>query len=250
MVYLNKSFEKMTPRQIKLLHAIIDDFINSATAVGSLTLAHRYNLGVSPATIRNEMSDLVELGYLEKPHSSSGRIPTNMAYRFFIDEIMHELEDLETALSANIYEELFQNRFDFDTLIYQALAHLTSQAQNTAFILLENRIYYSGLSYLADNPEFFHHKDISTILNIIENKNLLRKILSTSRSQKPIKILIGEDTGIEGLENCAFVFSKINLHGEKNGYLCVFGPTRMNYPKIIPLVDFFSHSLNQVISGW
>jgi len=85
----------MTPRQVKLLHAIIDDFINNATAVGSLSLTHRYNLGVSPATIRNEMSDLVEQGYLEKPHSSSGRIPTNMAYRYFIREILRELDDLE-----------------------------------------------------------------------------------------------------------------------------------------------------------
>ncbi len=240
----------MTPRQIKLLHAIIDDFINSATAVGSLTLAHRYDLGVSPATIRNEMSDLVELGYLEKPHTSSGRIPTNMAYRFFIEEIMHELDEIETKITANIYEELYQNRFDFDNLIYQTLRYLTNLAQNTAFILLENRVYYAGLSYLADNPEFFHHKDISLILGILENRHLLKKILLSSRSQKSVKILIGEDTQIKGLEKCTFVFSNIRMHGDRNGYLCVFGPTRMNYPKVIPLLDFFSHTLNKVISGW
>jgi len=62
--------------------------------------------------------------------------------------------------------------------------------------------------------------------------------------------MIGEDSGIDGLDDIAFVFSDINLHGNKKGYLAVLGPTRLNYPKVIPLVDFFSHSLNQVISGW
>lgn len=240
----------MTPRQVKLLHAIIDDFINNATAVGSLSLTHRYNLGVSPATIRNEMSDLVEQGYLEKPHSSSGRIPTNMAYRYFIREILRELDDLEHTLTANIYEELYQHRFDFDDLIYQALDHLSTQTKNTAIVLLENRIYYSGLSYLVDNPEFSDSRSLSLLLTILENKPLLNKIFNRAKSKNSVKIMIGEDSGIEGLEDIAFVFSDINLHGNKKGYLAVLGPTRLNYPKVIPLVDFFSHSLNQVISGW
>ncbi|HRO65059.1 MAG TPA: hypothetical protein PKU78_02460 [Candidatus Dojkabacteria bacterium] len=240
----------MTPRQVKLLHAIIDDFINNATAVGSLSLTHRYNLGVSPATIRNEMSDLVEQGYLEKPHSSSGRIPTNMAYRYFIREILRELDDLEHTLTANIYEELYQHRFDFDDLIYQALNHLSTQTKNTAIVLLENRIYYSGLSYLVDNPEFSDSRSLSLLLTILENKPLLNKIFNRAKSKNSVKIMIGEDSGIDGHEDIAFVFSDINLHGNKKGYLAVLGPTRLNYPKVIPLVDFFSHSLNQVISGW
>jgi heat-inducible transcriptional repressor len=240
----------MTPRQVKLLHAIIDDFINNATAVGSLSLTHRYNLGVSPATIRNEMSDLVEQGYLEKPHSSSGRIPTNMAYRYFIREILRELDDLEHTLTANIYEELFQHRFDFDDLIYQALEHLSLQTKNTAIVLLENRVYYSGLSYLADNPEFSESKSLGLLLSILENKPMLNKIFERAKSRNNVKIIIGEDSGIEGLKDFAFVFSEINLHGNKKGYLSICGPTRLNYPRVIPLIDFFSHSLNQVISGW
>lgn len=240
----------MTPRQVKLLHAIIDDFINNATAVGSLSLTHRYNLGVSPATIRNEMSDLVEQGYLEKPHSSSGRIPTNMAYRYFIQEILQDLDDLEHTLTANIYEELFQHRFDFDNLIYQTLNYLSSQTKNTSLVLLENRIYYSGLSYLVENPEFSESKSLGVLLTIIEDRQLMYKIFQKARSKNAIKIIIGEDSELKGLENTSFVFSEINLHGDKTGYLAICGPTRLNYPKVIPLVDFFAHSLNQVISGW
>lgn len=240
----------MTPRQVKLLHAIIDDFINNATAVGSLSLTHRYNLGVSPATIRNEMADLMEQGYLEKPHSSSGRIPTNMAYRFFISEILGELDDIEQSLTANIYEELFQHRFDFDDLVYQALNHLSNQTKNTSLVLLNNRIYYSGLSYLVHNPEFAKEESMELLLNILENKSLLKTIFSKAKSRNSVKIMIGEDSGIDGLESIAFVFSNIHLHGGKDGYLALCGPTRLNYPKVIPLVNFFAHSLNQVISGW
>ena len=240
----------MTPRQVKLLHAIIDEFINNATAVGSLTLTHRYNLGVSPATIRNEMADLVEQGYLEKPHSSSGRIPTNLAYRYFITEILSELNEIETHLTANLYEELFQSRFDFDQLIYQTLDHLSKQTKNTSIILLQNRIYYSGLSYLSNSPEYMDIEKLGKILDILENKTLLRSMYQRAKGKNDIKILIGEDLGVEGLEDSAFVFSEIILHGGQKGHLAVFGPTRMNYPKIIPLVDFFSSTLNQVISGW
>lgn len=251
MLYLQHIiFINMTPRQVKLLHAIIDDFINNATAVGSLSLTHRYNLGVSPATIRNEMSDLVEQGYLEKPHSSSGRIPTNMAYRYFIQEILQDLDDLEHTLTANIYEELFQHRFDFDNLIYQTLNYLSSQTKNTSLVLLENRIYYSGLSYLVENPEFSESKSLGVLLTIIEDRQLMYKIFQKARSKNAIKIIIGEDSELKGLENTSFVFSEINLHGDKTGYLAICGPTRLNYPKVIPLVDFFAHSLNQVISGW
>ena len=236
----------MTPRQVKLLHAIIDDFINSATAVGSLSLTHRYNLGVSPATIRNEMSDLVDQGYLEKPHSSSGRIPTNMAYRYFIHEILHELDDLEHTLTANIYEELFQHRFDFDDLIYQALSHLSSQTKNTALVLLENRIYYSGLSYLANNPEFSESKSMGLLLSILENKQLLNKVFQRAKSTNNVKIIIGEDSGIEGLKDVAFVFSEINLHGDKKGFLAICGPTRLNYPRAVSYTHLFLTMKNYI----
>jgi len=153
-------------------------------------------------------------------------------------------------LTANIYEELYQHRFDFDDLIYQALNHLSTQTKNTAIVLLENRVYYSGLSYLVDNPEFSDSRSLSLLLTILENKPLLNKIFNRAKSKNSVKIMIGEDSGIDGLEDIAFVFSDINLHGNKKGYLAVLGPTRLNYPKVIPLVDFFSHSLNQVISGW
>ena len=75
-------------RKIKVLCAVIDSYIREAEPVGSRTISKEYNLGISSATIRNEMSDLEELGYLSKPHISSGRVPSDKAYRFYVNNII------------------------------------------------------------------------------------------------------------------------------------------------------------------
>lgn len=75
-------------RQKAILQAIVDDYINTAEPVGSRTIAKNYNLGLSSATIRNEMADLEELGYLVSPHTSAGRIPSDLGYRFYVNELM------------------------------------------------------------------------------------------------------------------------------------------------------------------
>ena len=101
----------MDERKKKVLHAIIDDYIANAEPVGSRAVAKKYGLGVSPATIRNEMSDLEELGFIEQPHTSAGRVPSDKGYRYFVDHLMSReaLTALETdavrrALSVQMAE--------------------------------------------------------------------------------------------------------------------------------------------------
>ncbi len=79
---------EMDSRKIKILQAIIDSYINTAEPVGSRTIAKKYNMGISSATIRNEMADLEDMGYLEQLHSSSGRKPSNKGYRLYVDKLM------------------------------------------------------------------------------------------------------------------------------------------------------------------
>ena len=75
-------------RKIRILEAIINDYINTGEPVGSRTIAKRYDLGVGSATIRNEMSDLEDMGYLEQPHTSAGRVPSSKGYRLYVDNLM------------------------------------------------------------------------------------------------------------------------------------------------------------------
>lgn len=240
----------MTPRQSKLLKAIIDEFIHSAEAVGSVNLANKYRLGVSPATIRNEMADLVRQGYLEKPHSSSGRVPTTMGFKYFIDKLLQELDELDVESSHTIKETLFQTRFNTDQLIYQALNVLAEQSNNLALAILPDRVYYSGLSQFVGMPDYVNRSEVSDILRIVEDFSVLNGLFSKYRGDNKIRILIGEDTGHGSLANTALIFSPIKMHGNATGYLALLGPNRMNYARNIPLVDFIADSLNEVISGW
>lgn len=100
---------KLNDRKIKILEAIITDYIATAEPVGSRTIARKYDLGISPATIRNEMSDLEEMGLIEQPHTSAGRIPSQTGYRMYVDNMMHsreltsdEVEFLKNAISFNV----------------------------------------------------------------------------------------------------------------------------------------------------
>ena len=77
-------------RKIKILEAIINDYINTGEPVGSRTIAKKYDLGVGSATIRNEMSDLEDMGYLEQPQTSAGRVPSSKGYRLYVDNLMKQ----------------------------------------------------------------------------------------------------------------------------------------------------------------
>lgn len=121
-------------RKIRILQAIVNDYINTAEPVGSRTIAKKYNLGVSSATIRNEMSDLEEMGYLEQLHSSSGRIPSNKGYRLYVDELMQiptlTPEELYIIKSQIIDAALFE----VDNIIKQAINLLSQLTKLTSMV--------------------------------------------------------------------------------------------------------------------
>lgn len=124
----------LTERKLKILQAIIADFVRTAEPVGSRTISRNYELGISPATIRNEMSDLEEMGYLTHPHTSSGRVPSEKAYRLYVNELMGKKE-LSESEKMVIAQKLYQNVTELDNLIERA-AHVLSEITNlTAFAL-------------------------------------------------------------------------------------------------------------------
>ena len=124
----------LSERKLKILQAIIADFIRTAEPVGSRTISKNYELGVSPATIRNEMSDLEEMGYLTHPHTSSGRVPSEKAYRLYVNEMMKKRELTEEEKDA-IAAQLHSNVSELETIVQRA-AHILSEITNlTAFAM-------------------------------------------------------------------------------------------------------------------
>ena len=103
----------LTERQIELLQAIIDDYITTAEPVGSVEIVKSHNLRCSPATVRNEMAKLIDMGFLEMLHPSSGRVPTKMAYKFYIQDLMQE-EELPVLQEVALKQRLWSNRFEVE----------------------------------------------------------------------------------------------------------------------------------------
>lgn len=123
-------------RKLKVLYAIINSYVLTAEPVGSRTISKQYNLGVSSATIRNEMSDLEELGYLNKPHSSAGRVPSDKAYRLYVDSLLKAQNPiLDQTRKNEIKNILSKDSFEIDKLIQNSAKVLSSITSYTALAI-------------------------------------------------------------------------------------------------------------------
>jgi len=125
---------ELDERKMKLLKAIVDDYIDTATPVASRALSKRHDFGLSSATIRNEMSDLEEMGYLEQRHTSAGRIPSEKAYRLYVDSLMH-LPKL-SGKEIGVMRSYFKERMDeIEDVVKQTARALSSLSDYTAVVL-------------------------------------------------------------------------------------------------------------------
>lgn len=118
-------------RKIKVLQAIIHSYITTAEPIGSRTISKQYNLGVSSATIRNEMSDLEDLGYLSQPYTSAGRIPSDKAYRLYVDNLMKDAK-VDNEMKTNIKQKLYQEIGEVDQLIQKSAKILSGVTKYTS----------------------------------------------------------------------------------------------------------------------
>jgi heat-inducible transcriptional repressor len=116
----------LTERQIQIIKTIVEEFTETAEAVGSVTLENKYRLGVSPATLRNEMAVLEEKGFLSQPHTSAGRVPTPMAIKFYVNELMKE-KDLSVAEEVNVKSRVWDHRYNRDDLLREATKVLSER---------------------------------------------------------------------------------------------------------------------------
>jgi len=238
----------ITERQRQLLLSIIKEFINTAEAVGSISLQNKYNLKVSPATIRNEMADLVLMGYLFQKHNSSGRIPTTKGWRYFIEELNQKsLKEIDTATKTKIKTELSKIKFSKEDLIRQAIHFLSMLSENAAIALIGKDIFYAGLSSIVNIPEFRETDNLQRILNLLEDYYKLSEILNRGNKDEDINILIGEETEMSEFRDYAVIFAEIKVLGDQKGYIAVIGPNRMKYDQIIPSIKYISDTIRNLL---
>ncbi|KIL38279.1 HrcA family transcriptional regulator [Gordoniibacillus kamchatkensis] len=339
----------LSERQRMILSAIVDDYIRSAEPIGSRSISKRGNVGFSPATIRNEMSDLEEMGFLEQPHTSAGRIPSQKGYRYYVDHLIqhgtltpHELNVIKLFFAEKIdrMEQVIQHvasvlssLTNYTSIVVgpevlsttlkhiqlvplnesQAVAIIvtnTGQVENKTFTIPEglsmaelekvvnilnarlqgvpllqfrtklfsevaselsryasghdkllrelekvvnkdeeNRIFLSGTTNMLTQPEFRDVDKVKSLLDLLEAPPSLIRLVASSH-QGGIQVRIGSENSMEAVNDCSLITATYSIGDQFLGTIGVLGPTRMEYAKVMSLLDHVSKNLAVVLGRW
>lgn len=337
----------MDARKQQVLLALITDYISTGEAVGSRTIARKYKMGVSPATIRNEMSDLEEMGFIKQPHTSAGRIPSQEGYRYYVDFLMkphsltqeeeslikrgydnkvrdvgqvihrtsnllsqitsyaavvqtprlgaavfkhiqlvlmdmgramvilvmntgtvqhklievpesitqedlltisgvlnaklqgHTLDSIRLTLIKEIYFELSKHRNVLDLAMHLVQESLTMEK--------EEKIYLGGVFNFLNQPEFHNAEKVKTLLSLLEQEEMLSSLLERTVEKNGITVRIGMEISSEEIQDCSLVISRYHVEGGPRGTMGVIGPTRMDYGRVVSIVECMTRNLTETL---
>ena len=234
----------MTPRQEKILQAVIEQYAEVASPVGSSLLARAFK--VSSATIRTEMAELERLGYIYQPHTSAGRIPTDKGYRFYVNQLsVSNIENqprerrAERALTARagdggVPEHTIRNTVD-------TLVELT---HNLGMATIGDKLYMSGLSNLFGQPEFIHPDQVQEVARLLDN---LEPWLYEVAPNEPLSVYIGRENPIGRGAGCSLIISRFRSPFSDRSYIGVLGSTRQSYREVMGLVGQAGRTLEDTL---
>lgn len=221
----------MTDRQSKILAAIVEQYAEVASPVGSQLLARAFD--VSSATVRADMAELERQGYISQPHTSAGRIPTDKGYRYYVNNL-NEHEEVaserraERALSARVHDAGLPER-----TIRNAVDTLVELTDNLALGTIGDQLYMAGLSHLFGQPEFMHPGQVQEVARLLDN---LQPWLREAAPNQPLNVFIGRENPIGGSSGCTLIISKFRSPYSDSSYIGVVGPTRQSYRNVMGLV--------------
>lgn len=338
----------LSERQKMILSAIVDDYIRSAEPVGSRSISKRGDVAFSPATIRNEMSDLEELGFLEQPHTSAGRIPSEKGYRYYVDHLIGQGK--LTKPDFNLLKSFFAERLQEVEQVIQQVATVLSSLTNYTSIVLgpevfnttlkllqvvplnessavaiivtstgqvenkvfqipqgirmdeiekfvhilntrlagvpllhlrskmyteisdelkkhvsgyedllkvfenvvvndkEDRIFLSGATNLLIQPEFKDVEKVKSFLDVLDETPTLIKLIGSA--QEGLQVRIGSENTLAAINNCSLITATYAVDGKTLGTIGILGPTRMEYGKVIGLLNHFSQDMALLMQRW
>ncbi len=246
---------EITKRQKEILFAVIEEYAETASPVGSITLAKLFQ--VSSATIRSEMSKLEQMGLITQPYTSAGRIPTDAGYRLYVNTLTEQQELLERqnmkllesgnnspkrnihALKVRISA---QERADY--AIRAAVDMLAELTGNLGLGTIGNQLYLSGISRLFAQPEFLDNSRIQSVAHLLDN---LEPWLREAMPGEPLNIFIGHENPIGKSSDVSLIISKFSSPYSDTSYVGVLGPTRQNYAETMSLVRHAGNILEQTL---
>ena len=240
---------KITERQRQILCQIIEEYAETASPVGSVTMAKLF--GVSPATVRAEMARLETLGLIAQPHTSAGRVPTDAGYRFYVNSLENKHEDsnseeadlgLDRGMHALVRRVSSQSQAD--AAIRGAVDILVELTGNLGLATIGGQLYLSGISQLFLQPEFVDTGRVRAVAKLLDN---LEPWLRETAPGEPLNIFIGHENPIGKNSEVSLVISKFRSPFSDRSYIGVLGSTRQNYQKVMSLVKYAGNMLEEIL---
>ncbi|MCP6718541.1 MAG: hypothetical protein KJI70_03350 [Patescibacteria group bacterium] len=231
-------------RQKLILDAIVKEYIHSVLPISSKLLEKKYDFDICPATIRNDMQKLTELGYLYQPHTSAGRVPTDKAYRFFVNRLFeNDIEEFDNVLEIkNVIEKQSEDVLRFASHLLRFLA-INSSSLAMAHLSDRDFIWKEGWEEVLKEPEFekkdFVHSFagfLKTFENSIDDFNL----------DSEISIFIGNENPIPDADDFSVITSKCLFPDKNEAILTLLGPKRMDYNRNISLMNSLTKLLEDI----
>jgi len=231
----------ISERQEQIIKLLVKEYIKNAEPISSKFLAEKYDFGICPSAIRIEFQFLIKEGFLEQPHTSAGRIPTDKAYRFFVDNLKEKREEkIEEEL-----EEIIKDIKDKYKIASEIAKYLSSHSSGFAVFNFSNEEFSikEGFEELFKNPEA---KDHSFLLNFIDFVKTFERNIEKINPQKEINVYIGEENPISKTKNITLICSECNFP-EQKAFISILGPKRMDYEKNIKLINALNKVLKELI---
>jgi heat-inducible transcriptional repressor len=230
----------MTQRQEHILKAIVEQYAEVASPVGSSLLAKVFN--VSSATIRAEMAELERLGLIHQPHTSAGRVPTDKGYRYYVNGLVETPEEpaerrAERALAARVEHAGVPER-----MIRNAVDTLVELTHNLGIATIGNQLYMSGLSNLFGQPEFMSGRQVQQVAGLLDN---LEPWLREAAPNEPLSVYIGQENPIGRTAGASLIISRFRSPYSDRSYIGILGPTRQNYRDVMTLVRRAGQALEE-----
>ncbi len=233
----------MTERQKNILSAIVEQYAEVASPVGSNLLAKVFN--VSSATIRSDMFDLETAGYITQPHTSAGRIPTDKGYRFYVNQINAENSVVaDKSRANNALASRVAHAGAPERMIRNAVDTLVELTHNLGIATIGNQLYMSGLSNLFGQPEFINGEQVMQVARLLDN---LEPWIKEAAPNEPLSVYIGSENPIGRSAGCSLIISRFRGPYSDKSYIGMLGPTRQSYKEVMSLVRRAGQELEEVL---
>lgn len=233
----------ISERQEKILSQIIEEYAETASPVGSVTMAKLF--GVSPATIRAEMARLESLGLIAQPHTSAGRVPTDAGYRYYVNHLSAGDFDGEGDRGVYALEKRVSSQSRADAAIRGAVDSLVELTGNLGLATVDGQLYLSGISRLFMQPEFLDATRVQEVARLLDN---LEPWLLEAAPGEPLNIFIGHENPIGKNSEASLIISKFVSPFSDRSYIGVLGPTRQNYLRVMGLVKYAGRMLEEALN--